>query len=105
METPNLGRVIKSQQARTIIYTTYVVAVFAIGIATAGFNAVDGELPSWLLVATSMAAYAGAPVGALAAINTPGSTASTPSSSSSTAADDVDEIAADEGAPLDDSGR
>jgi hypothetical protein len=68
---PNLDHVITSRLARRIIYTVYVLAVFVIGALQVAFAALDAGTPEWLTVAIAVAAYAGVPVGALAAVNTP----------------------------------
>jgi hypothetical protein len=72
--TPNLGAVIQSPTARRWIYGVYIIAVFIIGCVQVGFAAVDAGQPDWLTVALAVAAYAGVPVGALAAANTSTST-------------------------------
>ena len=69
--TPNdLGKVIKSGRARAVIYAVYVVAVVIIGAVQVGYASLDMGQPAWLTAALAIVGYLGAPVGALAAVNT-----------------------------------
>ncbi len=69
--TPNdLGTVITSDKVRRIIYTVYVIGIVLLGAVQVAYaGALDGT-PQWLTIANSVALYLGAPVGALAAVNT-----------------------------------
>ena len=66
----DLGRVITNARARAIIYATYVIGVVIIGATQVAYAALDYGQPAWLTAAISVAAFLGAPIGALAAINT-----------------------------------
>ena len=65
----DLGNVVKSTRARTLIYGAYVVGLVLVGAATAAFSQLGGS-PEWLGVVESVMLYLGVPVGTLAAVNT-----------------------------------
>lgn len=65
----DLGNVIKSTRARTVIYGAYVVGLVLVGATTAAFSQLGGS-PEWLGVVESVMLYLGVPVGTLAAVNT-----------------------------------
>ncbi|MGN7978190.1 hypothetical protein ACTJJ4_11510 [Microbacterium sp. 22195] len=72
MSTPtsnDLGKVITSAKARQAIYAGYVVGIFVLGAIQVGFAAANMGTPTALAVALAVAAYAGAPVAGLAAVN------------------------------------
>lgn len=69
--TPNLASVIGSPAVRKIIYTTYVVAVVAVGATQVAYAAVEASQPDWLTQALAVLGYLGVPVGGLALANTP----------------------------------
>ena len=68
--SPNLGAVIESPRARKIIYGVYILIVFVIGCAQVAYASLELGQPAWLTAAIAVAAYAGIPVGGLAAVNT-----------------------------------
>jgi len=65
----DLGNVVKSTRARTVIYGAYVVGLVLVGATTAAFSQLGGS-PEWLGVVESVMLYLGVPVGTLAAVNT-----------------------------------
>lgn len=67
----DLGKVVTSPAARTLIYGAYVTILAADGAATAAFFAVSQALPVWLIATTAVLTYLGIPIGGLAALNTP----------------------------------
>lgn len=69
--TPNdLGKVIKSSKVRGIIYGTYIIGIVLLGAVQVAYAASVAGQPEWVGIAISVAAYLGAPIGALAAVNT-----------------------------------
>ena len=69
MTNTDLGTIVRSNRIRTIIYSTFVIAVLIAGAFEVAFAAVDVSQPDWLVIAVKVLAYLGIPVGTLAAVN------------------------------------
>lgn len=72
--TPNLGVIVRNPKARRVVYGAYAVAAFIVGGTAAYFLGIGEQLPTVVVGAQAVIAYAGIPIGALAVANTtPGS--------------------------------
>jgi hypothetical protein len=72
MNPINLGNYITNPVARKAIYSTYgIVAFIAAGIQVGFLATPDAGQPIWLTVSLAVIAFLGAPIGTLAASNSP----------------------------------
>lgn len=62
-------------KARKVVYATYGTIALLVACIDVGYASASAADPTWLTVAQDVLAYLAAPVGVLAASNTPASTA------------------------------
>lgn len=68
---PDLGVVVRNPKARRVVYGAYACAAFVVGGVAAYFLGIGEQLPTVVVGAQAVVAYAGIPIGALAVANTP----------------------------------
>ena len=66
---PDLSVFIKDLRVRTIVYASYLGALFLIGALEVGFRSAGAESPLWLVVAAEVSTYVGAAIAGLALAN------------------------------------
>ena len=68
--SPDLGVIVRNPKARRIVYGAYAGAAFIVGGVAAYFLGIGEQLPTIVVGAQAVVAYAGIPIGALAVANT-----------------------------------